>query len=40
VNKEHEMGREKEYEINEKLKKTKKEDLDWSTGKWTYYDQK
>jgi len=32
VSKEYEMGREKEYEINEKLKKTKKEDLDWSTG--------
>jgi len=26
------MGREKEYKINEKLKKTKKEDVDWSTG--------
>jgi len=28
--------REYEYEIIEKLKKTKKEDLDWSTEQWTY----
>jgi len=34
------VGRERKYEINEKLKKTKKEDLDWSTGQWTYYDKK
>jgi len=40
VRKEYGMGREKEYEINEKLKKKKKQDLDWSTGQWTYYDQK
>jgi len=37
VSKEYKMGREKEYEINEKLKITKKEDLDWSIGQWTYY---
>jgi len=40
VSKDYGIGREREYEINEKLKKTKKEDLDWSTGQWTYYDKK
>jgi len=39
VSKDYEIGRKSEYEIIEKLKKTKK-DLDWSTGQWTYYDQK
>jgi len=40
VSKEYEMGTDKEYKINEKLKKTKKEDLDWSIGKWTYYQRR
>jgi len=40
VRKNYEIGREREYKINEKWKKTKKEDLDWSVGQWTYYNQK
>jgi len=35
VSKDYEIGRERE-----KLKKTKKEDLDWSIGKWTYYQRR
>jgi len=39
LSKDYEIGREREYEIIEKLKKTRKV-LDWSTGQWTNYDQK